>query len=165
MTKAPDAISVELLADRPELIAQVGHMTWLEWGYGAKDPEPFIKVIAQEAGRDGLPISLVAVDAAGSAVGKVGLGGSDGDLSQAERRDRSPWVIGMIVRRENRLQHVGRLLLSKMEERAAAQGFRQVWVATGDEAVGFYRQCGWRDTERLRPVSTGVPTTILTKQL
>jgi SAM-dependent methyltransferase len=80
------------------------------WGYGAKDPEPFSKVIASEAGRDGLPISLVAVDPAGDALGKVGLAESDGELSQ--------------------------------QERAAAQGFRQLWVATGDEAVGFYRRCG-----------------------
>jgi GNAT superfamily N-acetyltransferase len=134
-------------------------------GYGANDPAPFINAIAQEAGRDGLPISLVAVDGAGNAVGKVGLADSDGDLSQAERRDRSPWVIGMIVRRQNRGQQVGRSLLSAMEERAAAQGFRQLWVATGDEAVGFYRRCGWADTERLRLASTSVPTTILTKQL
>jgi hypothetical protein len=46
VTKPQNAISVELLADHPELIAPIGHMTWQEWGYGAKDPEPFIKVIA-----------------------------------------------------------------------------------------------------------------------
>lgn len=107
MAKAPDTIRIELLADRPELFAQVGHMTWLEWGHGA-DLESFSEVIAREAGRDGLPVSLVAVDAAGDAVGKV---------------------------------------------------------ATGDEAVGFYRRCGWSDAETLRLVATGVPTTILTKRL
>jgi GNAT superfamily N-acetyltransferase len=111
-----------------------------------------------------LPISLVAIDPAGDALGKIGLAEYDGELTQEERRDRGPWVIGMIVRQQNRRRQAGRLVLSRMEEHGATHGFRQLWVATG-EAAGFYRRCGWRDIERLRLVSTGIPTTILTKQL
>lgn len=64
-----------------------------------------------------------------------------------------------------RKRNVGRLLLSSIEHLAADWGHEQVWVATGDDAVGFYRQCGWQDAERLRLVSTGTLTTILTKEV
>jgi len=165
MVQAVDGISVELLAGRPELVAQLGQMTWQEWGYGAGDPAAWADVIAREAGRDGLPVSLVAVDAAGDAVGKVGLGESDGDLSEAERGDRGPWILGMIVRERSRGQRIGRLLLASMEARAAGQGYRQLWVATGEQAVGFYQRCGWRIAGTLRPVAIDRPTMILTRQL
>jgi hypothetical protein len=34
-------------------------------------------------------------------------------------------------------------------------------VATGDDAVDFYRCCGWQPVDRLRLASTGIITTIL----
>jgi hypothetical protein len=40
-----------------------------------------------------LPVTWVAIDPLGQAVGAVGLGAFD----IAKRCDRSPWVLGMIV--------------------------------------------------------------------
>ena len=47
-----------------------------------------------EAGQRGLPVTWVAVGVGGEAAGAVGLG----EFDIAERRDRSPWVLGMVVR-------------------------------------------------------------------
>jgi hypothetical protein len=87
----PCNLRVESLADHPELLEQVGLLRWKEWAYGAQDPAPFIEVTAKEAGRSGqLPMTLVAIDAAGGAVGAVGLDRIDDELSAAERADRTP---------------------------------------------------------------------------
>lgn len=69
-------VRVESLADHPELVEQVGLLRWKEWAYVAQDATPFIEVTTREAGRRGqLPMTLVAIDAVGGAVGAVGLCG------------------------------------------------------------------------------------------
>ena len=160
----PCDIRVESLADHPGLFQQVGLLRWKEWAYGAQDPAPFIEITAREAGRSGqLPMTLVAIDVAGGAVGAVGLDRVDDELSAAERAGRTPWIVGMVVRAENRKQGVGRQLLESLQDVAASLGHPRTWVATGDEAVGFYQRCGWAAVEHLRLESTGTPTTILTR--
>jgi len=83
-------VSVSLLADLPELIEAVGILRWREWGHPPEpeDPALWIEVTRQEAGGEGLPFTLVAVDAAGEAVGVVGLG----EFDQEGLREHSPWV-------------------------------------------------------------------------
>lgn len=131
-----------LLADHRELIPEVGRFRWLEWGH--EDPERaelswWIDVTARESGRDDLPVTFVAIDAGGEAFGAVGLGQFD----PSERRDRSPWVLGMIVRPDLRGRGIGRLLLEVLGTWAAEHGYERMWVATGDPAVAFYQACGW----------------------
>src|SRR5262249_61923252 len=93
---APCGIRVESLADHPELFEQVGLLRWKEWAYGAPDAGPFIEVTAREAGRGGqLPMTLVAIDVAGGAVGAVGLRLVGAELSGAERACPEPWIPGL----------------------------------------------------------------------
>src|SRR5262249_49765132 len=161
---APCGIRVESLADHPELFEQVGLLRWKEWAYGAPDVAPFIEVTAREAGRGGqLPMTLVAIDVAGGAVGAVGLGPVDGEVCVGGRAWRTPWILGMVVAAESRRLGVGRQLLENLQDLAASLGHPRTWVATGDEAVGFYQRCGWAPVGHLRLESTGIPTTILTK--
>jgi GNAT superfamily N-acetyltransferase len=134
-------ISVQLLADYPHLISAVGAIRWREWGH---PPEPtslnwWVDVTAREAGRDTLPVTWVAIDAQGQAVGAVGLG----EFDIEERRDRSPWVLGMIVLPELRGLGIGSQLMGSLEAWAGQHGYPQVWVATGGRAVQFYQKCGW----------------------
>lgn len=155
-------VRVEPLWEHPELFEQVGLLRWKEWSYGQKDVDHFVEVTAEEAG-DGhrLPLSLVAIDTTGSAVGVTGLAATDGEVSEAERADRTPWFLGMVVRSEDRMFGVGRRLLEGLQEVAASLGHQHTWVATGKEAVGFYKSCGWAPVEQLELESTGIPTTIL----
>lgn len=161
---ASNEVHVDQLAAHTELTEQVGLLRWTEWAYGEKDPTRFIDVTRDEAG-DGvrLPMTLVAIDPAQKAVGVVGLGAVDDEVSDAERAGRTPWILGMVVAKEARMLGVGRLLLLGLQEAAARLGHAQTWVATGEEAVGFYRRCGWQPVEHLRLASTGIPTAILVK--
>jgi GNAT superfamily N-acetyltransferase len=161
----PCDVRVESLADHPEFFGQVGVLRWKEWAYGAQDAAPFIEVTVREAGRRGqLPVTLVAIDVAGGgAVGAVGLGLVDDELSVAERAGRAPWILGMVVAAESRKLGVGRQLLENLQDLAASLGHPRTWVATGREAVGFYQRCGWVAVGHLRLESTGIPTTILAK--
>jgi GNAT superfamily N-acetyltransferase len=128
-------------------------------------PEPvdsawWLETTASEAGRTSLPVTFVAHDD-DVALGAVGLGQFDLE----ERRDRSPWVLGMIVRAEHRGGGVGRALLDHLAEWATGSGFSEVWVATGPPAEGFYRRCGWTPAESLYCASQGQTVTVLRKSL
>jgi GNAT superfamily N-acetyltransferase len=154
--------TIGLLADHPHLVAEVGLMRWREWGRPPEptDPDFWVSVTGEEAGRISLPVSWVAVDADGQAVGAVGLGKSDIE----ERRDRSPWVLGMIVHPDHRRRGIGRQLLATLADWAKSRGELQVWVATGDAAVRFYNDCGW-DTIETFTRASGETTTVLMKHL
>ena len=153
-------ISVELLADHPHLVPAVGEIRWKEWGH---PPEPerlewWVDVTEREAGRSELPVTWVAIDDLGQAVGAVGLG----EFDIEERRDRSPWVLGMIVVREHRGTGIGSKLMQDLETWAHHHAYQQLWVATGGRAVDFYQKCGWEIVEVLNR-STGESMSILTK--
>jgi GNAT superfamily N-acetyltransferase len=102
-------------------------------------------------------VTWVAFDQSG-ALGAVGLGRFD----IGERRDRSPWLLGLIVRRDRRGSGIGRLLFARLERWAYSQGYELLWVATGGVAVGFYQRCGWRICEAVD--RDFEPVTVLTKQ-
>jgi GNAT superfamily N-acetyltransferase len=83
-------------------------------------------------------MTWVASDASG-VLGAVGLG----EFDIEERHDRSPWLLGMIVRADRRGSGLGRLLLSHLEQWANEQAYKEVWAANEGPAVDFYRRCGW----------------------
>lgn len=162
MATSSDPVAVQLLADHAQLIAVIGDMRWREWGHAPdpEDPDWWTNVTAREAGRNHLPITWVAIDAQGGAVGAVGLAAFDIE----ERRDRSPWVVGMIVHPDCRGRGIGRLLIAHLEAWVGLHGYQQVWVATGDYAINFYRKCGWALSETIKRAS-GEAALVLTKHL
>lgn len=155
-------ISVGLLADNPHLIPAVGEIRWKEWGHVPErvDLEWWVDVTSQESGADEIPVTWVAIDDLGQAVGAVGLG----EFDIEERRDRSPWVLGMIVAEQYRGAGIGGQLMGTLEAWARRRGYPRVWVATGDLAVAFYQKCGWQLTETFER-SSGEVTSILVKSL
>ena len=157
----PSIVSVELLADHPYLIPVVGELRWREWGH---PPEPekldwWVDITAREAGRDDLPVTWVAIDEDRQVVGAVGLGQFDIE----ERRDRSPWVLGMIVEAQYRGQGIGGELMKVLEAWASQHRYSQAWVAS-DGAVGFYQKCGWELAEVINR-SSGETMSVLSKSL
>lgn len=160
MITAYNSVKVELLFDHDHLINTVGDLRWREWGH---PPEPvdrdwWIAATSHEAGRDHLPITWVAINETGEAIGAVGLG----EFDIEERRDRSPWILGMIVRPDSRSKGIGHLLLAHLEVWANNQGFKQLWVANEGPAINFYQKCGWKLIETVERFS-GEPVFILTK--
>jgi len=92
-------------------------------------------------------------------LGAVGLA----EFDIEERRDRSPWLIGMIVRADRRREGIGRRLVARLEAWAGAHGHRQLWVATAP-AAGFYQRCGWAPVETFVR-ETGETAVVLTRRL
>jgi len=130
---------VTLLADSLTAAEAVAAMRWQEWGRAPEpeDPAWWLETTIREAGRETLPVTFVA-RAADEVLGAVGLDTYDLD----ERRDTSPWVTGMIVRRDRRGKGVGRTLMQYLEQWAAEHQIAEGWVGT-DLALGFYQRCGW----------------------
>jgi GNAT superfamily N-acetyltransferase len=154
-----------LLADRPELIPEVGLLRWREWGYDDPSPDAWVETTRREAGRVDLPVTVVAVDDEGRALGAVALGDADDALTEDERAGRTPWLEGMVVRDDSRLRGIGRALVAALEDLARSRGHEQVWVVTGARAVDFYRACGWTDVEDLVSAKERLPCTVLVRRL
>jgi predicted N-acetyltransferase YhbS len=135
-------VLVQLLADVPRLIEPIGRMRFAEWG-NDDDVDEHISITGREAGREDLPVTWVAVDETGTALGAVGLGTSD----VPGRPELVPCVWGMVVRSDLRGRGIGRLLLQRLERFAVGRGYAAVWVLTGPRAVGYYERCGWHRME------------------
>ena len=157
--------TIDLLADHPDLVHEVGWLRWREWGLGDPKPDEWIAVTRREAGRDRLPITLVAIDDEGRAAGAVGLDEEDDALTGDERDSRSPWLVGMVVRGDRRGQGVGLALVRALEILAESRGHDRVWVVTGAPAVGFYRACGWVAVQELVTAKEGLSSTALASAL
>ena len=154
-------VTVSLLADSPASMRAVADIRWQEWGHPPEpeDPAWWLETTIREAGRDTLPVTFVAHNAAGAVLGAVGLDSYDLD----ERRETTPWVTGMIVRRDHRRAGVGRTLMHTLERWAAAHRIPEAWVGT-DLARDFYQRCGWTVTETFTS-TTGQQMTVLHKRL
>ena len=137
-------IEVSLLADSLGSVEAVALMRWTEWGHPPEpeDPAWWLEVTLHEAGRDTLPVTLVAHDDTGVALGAVGLDTYDLD----ERHDTTPWVTGMIVHPDLRGHGVGRELMRHLERWAGEHHVTEAWVGT-ESATGFYEKCGWLPEE------------------
>jgi GNAT superfamily N-acetyltransferase len=138
------ALFLGLLADQPELIAEVGVLRWRAAG-SVGTPGPWIESTARDAGREGLPLTLVAMDLDGQAIGAVTLGARD-ESPDVACGQRAPWVVRMVVRPGERMCGVGRLMMNAVEDLAREHGHGRLWVTAPDDDADFYRHCGWADT-------------------
>jgi GNAT superfamily N-acetyltransferase len=141
--------AITLLADRPELAVGWAELHWREWGDepGREELSWWVDAASQAIQRTTVPAAFIALGPAGEVLGGVGL--SQFDLE--ERRDRSPWIVGMIVRADLRGQGIGQALMTRLGAWAITVGIEQVWVCTEREgrAAAFYQQCGYARVENL----------------
>jgi GNAT superfamily N-acetyltransferase len=153
-------VTLELLADRPDLIEPVGLLRWNDWGKPSQPDEPawWIAATAHESGRAGLPVTYAAVSGDNILLGAAGIG----EFDVPERRDRSPWVLGLVVRPSCRTTGIGRRLLRQLEYHAADLAYQNLWVANDGTAVEFYTRCGYAETETLA-IATGATDHIMTR--
>src|SRR5215467_7638334 len=125
MTTPP---TICMLADRPDLAVGWAELHWREWGGepGREELAWWVNDAQQAVRRECVPVAFVAVGDDGTVLGGVGMHEYDLD----ERRDRSPWVVGTIVRPDRRGQCIGQALMARLQAWAAEAGIEQVWVAT-----------------------------------
>jgi GNAT superfamily N-acetyltransferase len=138
------ALFLGLLADQPELIAEVGTLRWRSAGESGT-PGRWIEWTALHARGDGLPLTLVAMDLDGHAIGAVTLAVSDESVA-GSCDGRTPWLLDMVVRQGERRCGVGRLMVTALTDLATQLGHEHIWVAASDEDAGFYLHCGWLET-------------------
>jgi GNAT superfamily N-acetyltransferase len=137
------ALFLGLLADQPELIAEVGVLCWRAAG-STGTPGPWIESTARTAGRQRLPLTLVAMGLEGEVIGAVTLDVVDESMADG-CIGRAPWVVRMVVSPGQRLCGVGRLMVSALEDLAREHGHDELWVTASDADAEFYRHCGWQD--------------------
>ena len=94
-------MKIVLLADRPELIADLARLYEREWApyYGASGPADAARDLADCLKRDRIPLALVALDEAGGAMGTAALKARSAGPSA---KDLGPWLAALVVRREAR---------------------------------------------------------------
>jgi GNAT superfamily N-acetyltransferase len=153
------ALFLGLLADQPELIAEVGVLRWRAAG-SVGTPGPWIQAAARTAGRDTLPLTLVAMGLEGEVIGAVTLDVAD-ESSASACTDRAPWLVRMVVRPGERLCGVGRLMVTAVEDLAREHGHDQLWVMATEQDAEFYRHCGWHPDDEAEQD----PATVLRKPL
>ena len=154
------ALFLGLLADQPELIAEVGVLRWRAAG-SVGTPGPWIEATVRDASGDDLPLTLVAMDLDGRAIGAVTLGPDD-DTIDPPAGERAAWVVRMVVRPGERLCGVGRLMMNAVEDLAREHGHARLWVTAGDDCVEFYRHCGWAEASNPQD---GDGSRVLSKEL
>lgn len=153
---------VKLLADRPDLAPRWAELHWREWGDepGREELSWWINSAQQCLGRAHIPVAFIAVDEQDDVLG--GMGVEQFDL--IERQDRSPWVVGVIVRPDRRGSGIGQAVMARLSVWATEAGIAQLWVATGGRAVRFYQKCGFAVVE-IVPTQDGGEATVLTKRI
>ncbi|HEX6506064.1 MAG TPA: GNAT family N-acetyltransferase [Chloroflexota bacterium] len=153
-------ITVNSLADHPDLVSQVVNIAWSEWGdtLTEEDHQRWLRD-AEEDCRSNSKFSAGFVALSGHMpVGVVQL--HEYDLE--DMQDRSPWICGMVVKPEYRGLGIARRLLQALESFAGARGVERLWVFT-ESAPDFYERCGW--SPYAEALNDGEPGMILTKRL
>jgi GNAT superfamily N-acetyltransferase len=155
------AVTIVLMADRRDLIAQFAEIQWGRWKHepGGEHLAAWIDGNRRHLGRDTMPVAFLAVSEEDQVLGGVSLV----PVQHSELRDRGPWVQGMIVRPDRRGQGVGTLLLESLETWAAEHGIARLWLCNDGPAVTFYERCGWVQAEVVT-LTTGIAVAVLTKE-
>jgi GNAT superfamily N-acetyltransferase len=153
-----DITIVRLIPDSDH-VDTVASWTYAEWGHlhPGSTGEWWREAFRRECGEDGVPSVFVAMQG-NRPVGTAALMAEDMD----SRRDLSPWLASVFVLPEWRGRGIASALIRRVEEEAAASGFRQFYLYTPDQQT-LYRRLGWQDHEALS--YRGEDVTIMLRQL
>lgn len=133
------------LAERPDLIDLVagwGHGQWGHLSPGDTQAKRAERLRAHLV-PDGVPSTIVILDAAGRPVGSAGILAHDIDGDP-----RSPWLASVYVAPDRRGEGFGIAAVQAVEASAARAGIGRLWLFTPDK-MGFYARLGWTAAESL----------------
>ncbi|HJT44790.1 MAG TPA: GNAT family N-acetyltransferase [Chthoniobacterales bacterium] len=143
-------ITIEYLADRPELVAELARLSWREWQdvyeQRGQTLEHSLRNYQDRMNTDRLPLTLVAVHTdcgVQTLVGMVSLKFHDMDT----RPDLDPWLGGLLVLPDWRNRGIGTMLMHNATEEARKLNVSHLYLWTAS-AESLYRKLGWQLIER-----------------
>jgi GNAT superfamily N-acetyltransferase len=136
-------ITIDYLADHPELLDQLARLSWKEWQeiYQQRDQtlEHCLKNYRERMNTDRLPLTFIAIQDA-KLVGMVSLKFHDMDT----RPDLDPWLGGLLVLPEWRNRGIGTMLMHRATEEARQLNVSRLYLWThSHSAERLYRKLGW----------------------
>lgn len=136
---------IRLLGECPHHASTVAQWHFGEWGhhYPGGTVDGWLDHIRTRMNTDRIPMTVVALDAAGEPVGTAAL--TEHDMET--HRELSPWLGGVYVVPAARGGGVARALIDDLMGRAAALGIPGLYLYTNG-AEGLYRKLGWSDLAR-----------------
>jgi predicted N-acetyltransferase YhbS len=137
---------IDYLADHPDaapLLAAWHHDEWKDLLPGWTH-EQALAELRSHTGRRQIPTTFVAVDQ-GRVVGSASL--LTADLDGWEHL--SPWVASVYVTPERRGMGIGRRLIARAVQEAAALGVPEVYLFTAGQET-YYARLGWSPLTRTR---------------
>ena len=129
------------LVDRPQAAATLQQWfidEWTPW-YGPNGQGDAAADLAACAGRDTLPICLVALDARGLVAGTIALKTESVGSDSAP----GPWLAALLVGRPYRGRGVATALVSAIADEARRLGYGAIYTST-DSAADIMRRQGWQ---------------------
>jgi GNAT superfamily N-acetyltransferase len=147
------AMQIDSIADHLDWVPLIAGWHWQEWG----DTDPsgslaeWTRGLYQRTLRDQIPTTYVVVEQS-RPIGSVTLVEHDMET----RLDLSPWLAGLYVEPQSRLQGVGRALVQHALEQVHHLHIAALYLYT-HPARSFYERLGWEVLEETlyheRPVS------------
>jgi GNAT superfamily N-acetyltransferase len=143
-------MTIDYLANRPELAEQLAKWSWDEWNwiyqYRGQSFDHPLKNYRERARVDGLPLALVALANDGAPIGTASLKRNDLET----RTEMTPCLGGMFVVPEWRRRGVGSSLVRRALDEARRLGFRELFLWNDSPAAEtLYRKLDWEEIERL----------------
>ena len=145
------AITIDYLANRPELAERLARWSWNEWQWvynqRGQTFDHALKNYQERSNRDCLPLALVALDKDnGEIIGTVSLKPNDLEIRLA----MTPCLGGMFVPPEWRRRGVASLLVRRAVEEAARLKLPILYLWTDSPgAEALYLKLGWTVIERM----------------
>lgn len=139
-------LTLAYLADYPAHVPQVAR--WLHDQFGYLSPnstlEKRLARLRANLNRAAVPTVLVAL-LGDEPVGTASLVAEDMTI----RPQLTPWLASVYVTPAHRQRGVGRALVRRVVDEAAALGHTRLWLYTSDDRIRFYQAMGWAITEQV----------------
>ena len=138
------SMRIENLANRDDLIEEVGRLHHEEWGHLRPEQtlEDRAEKLRQFSGRGEIPTAFVATSNEGL-LGTAMLIAHD----MQSRPDLMPWLAGVYVKPEHRRTGVAAELIDRVAEAATRLGVTTLYLHTVTGLESFYTRLGWSPIE------------------
>jgi N-acetylglutamate synthase-like GNAT family acetyltransferase len=138
-------MKIELFKQNPEFIDEINHLTYMQWSYmnpGSKE-EDWKTGLLKRCNEYAIPTTVIAIDNK-QLLGSAALLKHD----MSTRRELSPWLGAVYVKKEYRKQGIGGKLVTAIEEIAKKLDISNLYLFTsGTNKEHFYKSLGWETME------------------